>query len=252
MLLYAMLALCALLIGLLVYRYDLHDREPWQMLLLAVVMGAGGMFLAGRVQVLVLRQVVSAGADVADFNLALAASAAVTEELAKLAVVWIIALGWRRQFNDPMDGLIYGSFAGLGCAIEEAVYLYGWPHGEVFLPLQEPIRLLGHLVMGGIGGFAVGLWRVRFMAWPVAVPAGWAAAVGIHFVWDVIALSAGERGQMLPWHTAGAVATMFSGLFLYALLVRVGFAMSQRTFAPQSRRSLLGWPFVRGGRPRRE
>lgn len=47
MLLYAMLALCALLIGLLVYRYDLHDREPWQMLLLAVVMGAGGMFLAG-------------------------------------------------------------------------------------------------------------------------------------------------------------------------------------------------------------
>src|SRR5690606_3183208 len=102
-------------------------------------------------------------------------AAAVTEELAKLAVVWAIALLWRRQFNDPMDGLIYGSFAGLGCAIEESVGLHGWPTGAALLPLQEPIRLLGHLVMGGIGGFAVGLWRIRFAPWPVAVAACWAA-----------------------------------------------------------------------------
>jgi RsiW-degrading membrane proteinase PrsW (M82 family) len=254
MLLYAMLALSALGIALLVYRYDLYEREPWPMLLLAVLLGAVLMWVAGRVQIFAITRLGARAAS--DFNFSISAAAAVTEELAKLAVVVVIALGWRRQFNDPIDGLMYGSFAGLGCAIEEAVFLHGVPPLAAVMPLQEPIRLLGHLVMGGIAGFGVGLWRVRFAAWPVAIAACWAAAAGLHFTWDRIAFSAADHGRMLPYHTIGAIATMFTGLFLYGSLVAVASGMSRRLFAPDSPTKLLGWPFVRqparrqpGGRP---
>ncbi len=47
MLLYVTLALCALLAGLLVYRYDMYDREPWYMMVTAIVVGATAMWGTG-------------------------------------------------------------------------------------------------------------------------------------------------------------------------------------------------------------
>ena len=36
--LYVTLAVCTVLAGLLVYRYDLYEREPWYMALIAVAL----------------------------------------------------------------------------------------------------------------------------------------------------------------------------------------------------------------------
>jgi hypothetical protein len=43
-------ALCAGLTALLVYRYDLYEHEPIPLLAVAVALGAGMMRLAGRVE----------------------------------------------------------------------------------------------------------------------------------------------------------------------------------------------------------
>lgn len=247
MVLYAMLALCALLAAGMVYRYDLYDREPAWALAVATAVGAGMMFLAGRVQVEVISRLGATAAR--DVNLWMSLAAAVTEEMGKVAAVGVVALLPRRVFNDPMDGIIYGSFAGLGCALEESVAVLGWPGARVFLPAQEPVRLLGHLVMGGIGGFALGLpkARPRVRWWPLAAAGCLATAAAIHFLWDWIAFSAADQGRMSAGHTAGAVGLMLAGLGVYGAMVAAASGLSRRALDPSSPRRLAGWPFTRGG-----
>ena len=46
MLLYATLGVCALAAVCLVCRYDMYDREPWCMVVLAVLLGMGIMWVA--------------------------------------------------------------------------------------------------------------------------------------------------------------------------------------------------------------
>ena len=115
MILYATLALCAAVTGVVVYRYDLYDREPWWLLGACSALAAGAMTTAGRLESLVFRNWPAPG------DAATALMAAAVEELAKLGVVAAIALVDRRDFNDPLDGLVYGSMAGLGAAVEESV-----------------------------------------------------------------------------------------------------------------------------------
>jgi RsiW-degrading membrane proteinase PrsW (M82 family) len=230
MVLYATLALCAVLASVMVYRYDLHDREPWYMLVLATVMGAITMFSAGKLQVWAMA--LGGTAVVHDWNTWMALAAGITEEFAKLAVVVTIAAVLPRMFNDPMDGIIYGSFAGLGAALEESIALLG-PSVQMwdYLPAQEPVRLLGHLVMGGVGGFAVGMIRpVRRKRWLIAFAFTWGFAVAIHVFWDIVAFSAGDLGRMLLWHKAAAVGLMLGGLAVYWRLVAVAEGVAREWF----------------------
>ncbi|MBX3407043.1 MAG: PrsW family intramembrane metalloprotease [Phycisphaeraceae bacterium] len=221
MLLYATLLLCSVAIGAQVYRYDLYDREPPHAILLALIGGAIGLHLAGLAQVAFIAWMGTAIGE--HFNLWLALAAGTTEELAKISIVAFVALARPRWFNDPLDGAIYGAFAGLGAAVYESIVHLGWPAAEPFLPATEPIRLMGHLIMGGIGGFGVGFVKVlrasRGWWWLTGCLLG---AMALHTLWDVIAFDAADRGKMLPWHTAGSVMLMLAGMVTFRLLVRKG------------------------------
>lgn len=202
------------------------------------------MFLAGQAQVAVLAATGAAAAR--DFNLWAALAAAVTEETAKALAVVGVAVAFRRHFNDPMDGIIYGSMAGVGCAVEEAVVVL--VRSGLEMPAGEaPVRIMGHMVMGGIGGFALGLplARPRVRAWPLAAAGSLAAAMAVHLLWDLIAFDARDLGRMTRGHQAGAVLLMVAGLAIYGGMVGAASGMSRRAMDPTSRRRLLGWPFVR-------
>jgi RsiW-degrading membrane proteinase PrsW (M82 family) len=181
------------------------------------------------------------GALVAPTPLGLAGAAALVEESAKLLVVAGFALFARRIFNDPMDGLIYGSLAGLGAALEEAVaVLRATPRAGALLPPEELVRLCGHLVFGGIAGFGVGAARLRLFRWPRALAGGFVGASALHFGWDVIAL----RAEMAPLgprrEPLFAAGWMLLGLLLYGRLVVVASAWSQAIFSPGVARRLGG------------
>jgi RsiW-degrading membrane proteinase PrsW (M82 family) len=246
MIIYATLLVCALLAGVLVYRYDLYDREPVLLLLVVAAVGGALMYIAGWVQVMVLSSMGTLAAQ--NFNLWAALAAAVTEETAKVLAVVFIAVVFRRHFNDPMDGLIYGSLAGVGCAVEEAVGVL-LRDGGAMAPGEAPVRIMGHLVMGGIGGFALGLplARPRPKMWAMAVVGSLGTAAALHMLWDLIAFDARDLGRMMPGHQAGAVALMLAGMVIYGGMVVAASGMSRRTLDPASRRRLLGWPFVRDG-----
>ncbi len=238
--LYTALVVCAVLAAMLVDRYDMHDREPWPMLLLAAAMGAGAMWAVGHAETLTISLLPEPRPDAL-----IAVVAGTHEELARLLVVALLALLAPRRFNDPMDGIIYGSIVGLGMALEESVYYLGlWGERGPMLPASEPVRLCGHLVMGGITAFAVGMARLGMARWKRALLVCLAFSVAMHSAWDWIAFTAGAAGRMHPWQTAAAIGLMVGGMLFYGALVVVAADWSRRLFAPHRAAALWGWPLT--------
>ncbi len=223
---YLTLALCGLGLGAMVFKYDLHRTEPWWLLLVATVLGAGMMEAAGQAQLALIR--VLSGADGHSFpgNTMLAFLAGSSEEVAKFMVVVIIACASRRHFDEPVDGLIYGAFAGLGAALAESISTLGFGQHSPFLPAQEPIRLAGHLIMGGIGGFGIGLMtshsRYRF----IAIPGFLLVAIVVHTLWDIIAFHASDvvasNKPLHIWHTVLPIILMVAGMIVFRWLISLG------------------------------
>lgn len=218
--LYLTLALCAVAIGAAALRYDAYVREPLRMILLTAAMGAAFMWLAGRLQVWTITHFAEQGRIMP--NISLASLAGLTEELAKIGVVLILARLAVRYVNEPIDGMIYGSFAGLGAAIEESIWVLNLDHATHLSP-QEPVRLAGHLVFGGIGGYGVGLLVTRAPRALRFTILALLCAATIHTLWDVVAFDAAEKfnaSQSLRWyHTAGGVGLMLMGMAIYRLLI---------------------------------
>jgi RsiW-degrading membrane proteinase PrsW (M82 family) len=206
-----------LLTARLVYRYDLYEHEPIPLLGVAVILGAGAMSLA-----------------------------AVSEEVLKLLVVVLVALLAHREFDDAMDGVVYGSMAGLGAALEESVFYAGLSSAPgPWVPAGELVRLWAHVVLGGIAGFSLGFWRARPGRAALATVALLTVTVALHFGWDAIVLSVPEGSPPTPVQTLAGMALMIGSLVLYGRLVTLASARSRQQFAPHSGRRLWGWPFDR-------
>ncbi|HEY7698954.1 MAG TPA: PrsW family glutamic-type intramembrane protease [Vicinamibacteria bacterium] len=234
--LYIAVCFSAVLAALVVYRYDLYNREPWYLIALAAGLGFGTMRILATIELWALGFV--------EAPVGQAAVAAVLEEAARLAAVVSIALVLPRWFDDPMDGIIYGSIVGLGMSVEESlVFLQAGRAADLLLFPLELVRLLGHLVMGGIAGFGVGMARMKTAGWRRALVLSFSAAIALHFAWDWVSLAAPD-GKTLP---AGlhvlAAAILLAGIGIYGGLVVFGSRLSRAAFAPGSVRSLWGFPF---------
>lgn len=219
-LLYVGLGGCAILAVALVMQYDLHRRESWQTMMLGILAGAAGMFLCMWGQEACVR----AHLDSLDTTVVWrwAVLAGVSEEATKFLVVVGMALACR-DFDEPLDGLVYGSLVGLGAALTESIHMLGAPSQFTTLPREEPVRLLGHLVMGGIGGFGVGLMATLSWRYITTAIACFVAAVSLHVTWDVVAYhmaDAAEPGQPPPYQSSGlAIGIMLGGFLFFRMLV---------------------------------
>lgn len=241
MVIYASVGACAALLALLIYRYDMYEREPWYMLALAFAAGAVVSLGLGEMEDWVLGAFAAGGMPGAR-----ATVAASHEEAGKILIVLAVALLARRHFNDPMDGLIYGAFAGLGMAVEESVFFLEGPDLEL---RGEFVRLLLHTLWGGMSGFGLGMAWFRMRYWPVKLAAGIAAAASTHFAWDCIALNArwvapDERPVL------ATIGLMLATLALFGAAVSIANRCSREAFSPQCTGRLAGWPFTLFSRKR--
>ncbi len=240
MVLYLTLAVCALLLLQLIIRYDLYDREPWWLLLLTAGAGAGVMMGLGLLEDQTLWLLGYRDGD----HALISAVAATHEEFARLLLVGLLAWIAPRWFNDPMDGLIYGSVVGLGMAVNEAVFylkLNGVADG--LIPPSEIVRLFGHLVMGGITGFGVGMLRMRIAHWRRALVGCLVFSLVMHFLWDWNAFHDNAEGEAYGLRNAAAACIMAGGVLFYGALVLRGSDLSHEVFAPRSKRSIWDLPF---------
>ena len=237
---------CAVLLAWMVYRYDLYDKEPWYLLVFALALGYAAFWGLGYVEDATNKRL----GFYASGNIAgQAAIAASHEEIAKLMCVALIALVFRRHFNDPMDGLIYGSFVALGMALEESIFYvrlsFAAPMGETTLELagREAVRLVLHILLGGLSGFGVGLFveRPRRRYW-LPILAGWlAVSMTIHFLWDwLCGIPAAKPTQPTAtmqeemFQRGVAVMLMLVAMAAFAYSVKFGSRLSRARFAPDS------------------
>jgi RsiW-degrading membrane proteinase PrsW (M82 family) len=235
MLIYALMLACAAGLAIFIYRYDLYDKEPWYVALGVVAIGCCAMRVAGLIEDAWLVRLLLGPGDVA----ARAAVVTVVEELARVLVVLMVAGLFRRHFNDPLDGLVYGSLGGLGMGVEESILYLGLAPATLHTLGAEVVRLFAHALLGGLVGFAVGQWlrpRRQPSAGPVLTAGCLAVAVLVHFSWDFIAYQTSRTALLrgIPMLLMLALMLVWGGLVAYAS------EQSRVTFAPDAPRRYRG------------
>jgi RsiW-degrading membrane proteinase PrsW (M82 family) len=109
-----------------------------------------------------------------------------TEELTKFAVVRLYSYR-QRDFDEPMDGLVYAAAAALGFAsVENVLYVFDFSTGKLrwdALGLRSVLSLPAHVLFSAQWGYALG--RRRFdPSYPVVSRVVLAAA--LHGLYDFI------------------------------------------------------------------
>jgi len=147
--------------------------------------------------------------------------AAAPEEAAKLAAMLIFA--WRRpEFDERMDGVVYGARAGLGFALlENIAYLFLLPQSlseyvGIFIG-RTALAVPGHATWGGILGYFAA--KRRFDGAGPGLLGGYLLAVALHGTYDALLF------------TAPSVQGPYAALYLLPALIIVAGAWALREFA---------------------
>lgn len=155
-------------------------------------------------------------------------SAPVVEEVSKGIALLFLYRALRDEFDDVVDGVVYAAMVGLGFAMVENIQYYGTAFNEgghssvVTFAIRGMMGPFAHPLFSSM--FGIGLGYTRERGRPIrrfwAPPAGFAAAVGLHALWNL----ATTRDA---WFMALYFAVMvpaFLGILaiVYASLVREG------------------------------
>jgi RsiW-degrading membrane proteinase PrsW (M82 family) len=192
---------------LFVWWLDRFEKEPLWLLALAFLWGAGPAALLSlgfelRLQELLVAQ----GGGLQAGLLGIGLGAPLIEEtfkgVALLGLVWLFP----REFDDVLDGIIYGAMIGLGFAMTENVFGYfvpiltglGITAGLLNILMRAIVFGTNHAFWTGITGAAVGYARLekrpaRRLLLPLG---GWAIAVLVHSIHNV-AISTAQQAVCL-------------------------------------------------------
>lgn len=183
-----------------VRRMDRNHKEPWRLVLVAAAWGA----IVATSLVVWGETVWESGAQHTlvpgpGLDTSLAFMAGILEELAKGTAVLLLFLVMRNEFDDVVDGIVYGAAIGLGFNFLESIsYMtneYSIFQAEGFGAAAAGIQWYGRQVLGLFFGHAtytayigagVGIARqVPALRQKIfAIVAGFIIAIAGHFSWD--------------------------------------------------------------------
>jgi RsiW-degrading membrane proteinase PrsW (M82 family) len=200
-------AVCALVclpttaFGLFVVRrMDRNHKEPWRLVLVAATWGAivaTSLVVWGETiwEVAAQRSLVPGPG----LDLSFAFMAGILEELAKGLAVLLLFLIMRDEFDDVVDGIVYGAAVGLGFNFLESIS-YMTNQYSIFAPegfggAAAGIQWYGRQVLGLFFGHAtytayigagIGIARQlpQLRQKIFAIAAGFIVAIAGHFAWD--------------------------------------------------------------------
>jgi RsiW-degrading membrane proteinase PrsW (M82 family) len=181
-------------------RKDDHEPEPWRLVYLVFLLGC----FAAVAQVMLRPRIEYAMLMLAGDSLRAAhlldafVVTALCEEALKLLAFLPLAL-LHHEWDEPVDGLVYGAAAGLGFAAVENAFFVAI-HGDVSLVVTRGFTAtLAHVAFSGGLGFCLGMARLRgrrtFALW---LPLGLLYAVLMHGAYDALLLTESTaRGTLL-------------------------------------------------------
>jgi RsiW-degrading membrane proteinase PrsW (M82 family) len=229
---WATAVLAAFVYAWIVALIDRNEKEPWHMLLVGLLWGS--MVSAA------IAALLNTGAAVF-FNIKPHVVSPVTEELTKGAILLLIFHYAADEFDDALDGLIYGAIVGIGFAMaENAGYFFRYEPaqniGGQIQTFQFFLRvalqgLAGHATYTALIGLGLGLSRQSSRKWlKITLPIwGLALAILAHALWNNESLQSFLDRLFAPqklWEegpTAARVA-LINGPFFIGLIVAAVFS----------------------------
>lgn len=198
-----------LVYAMLVWWLDRHEKEPLPLLVVAFLWGAvPAVILALILEIAVgfpLEQVIATDATREVTTASLVAP--IVEECVKAIILVVLFLAYRREFDNVLDGVVYGAMVGLGFAcVENVLYLVsaaydgvpdgGGPQiGSMFSlwVLRAGLFGLNHSMFTSFTGAALGFARSLKFRWQQgAFPAlGLGAAMIFHGLHNYLSSSLG-------------------------------------------------------------
>jgi protease PrsW len=222
----AYLALSAFLSTLfltLVWLADRYEREPWWLVMLAAAWGAvPAVFLSCVAEFAVNRPLgMALGSGPAEVLGTVLVAPPVEEVVKALALLLIVTIG-RQQFDDVLDGMVYGAAVGVGFSfVEDAFYFLGSVSTDglggagITFVLRNIAFVLNHSLFSAVTGIGFGLARLyhrnslaRF-GWPLV---GLTFAILLHMAHNSLAL------LQLPGLLAALILHWAGGLGLLVLV----------------------------------
>lgn len=178
------------MIGSVILWIDRWEPEPRLLMIGAFLWGGGvAVFVASLLNSLVGVGIGSVLAPGMDAEVAPAVfGAPVVEEAAKGLGILLIFLVRRRQFNGPVDGVVYAALVALGFSVVEDVQYFAFNADEmatVFV-MRALLSPFGHLIYSLPMGIALGVAsRLKSKgAWLWLFPIGYLIGVALHMGWN--------------------------------------------------------------------
>jgi RsiW-degrading membrane proteinase PrsW (M82 family) len=219
---------CLLLLWLVVVADS--RPEPPRVVLIAAVLGAFSGVVAGAVEVWLRRHIPIAHSPwLAADEIALL-FAAIPEETVKISVIAAIALR-ERHFDEPMDGVVYGTAVGLGfAALENLLYVGFSPNWQTVAAARGVLSVPLHGALGAIAGayiasarFGGALGAHKRRRWPRArlFFLAWLIPVVLHTVYDAAAMSLDSARRDPAGTMAGSPALLLI-MFIVPFIISFG------------------------------
>lgn len=204
-----------LVVVALVWWIDRYDREPLHLVAMVFLWGASAAPLASLFFFPIVEKLLGGIQGTPTVGLlAVGLVTPLVEETAKAAGILLVVV-FSSKFDNPTDGVVYGTAAGLGFAVTENV-IYGIGAGNLLPTASGVVFLIGgrtllsagvHAVcsstFGGFLGHAVLRGRsISKIAWTLA---GLAMAVALHGSWNLSLVwfgPVGESGTPRLWLAA--------------------------------------------------
>jgi RsiW-degrading membrane proteinase PrsW (M82 family) len=185
----------ALAYAALVLRLDRYEPEPKRTIAACLAWGAIGAILGSLIGELIVGHwlVETLGRAAGSFTSVVLGAPLVEESFKGIAVLIILRVA-RNEFDDVLDGLVYGALIGVGFAMTENILYFGQGYLEegfrgfgVLVLSRAVLSGLGHPAYTAITGAAVGWARSRHGQGVMRfiVPfLGWLTAVALHALWN--------------------------------------------------------------------
>jgi RsiW-degrading membrane proteinase PrsW (M82 family) len=183
-------------IFLLVNFMDRYEHEPWYLRLAAFLWGAiiaipPALFIEGNID-RILQNLLDPNTTNEVLRIALQGlNAGITEETIKGLGLLLLFFVLRDEFDDVVDGIIYGALIGAGFAMVENFRYFALDSKNflVFLIVGRVILgWLGHSTFIACFGAALGYVRYTHVRWKqIVIPLlGFLIAVGLHSFFDIV------------------------------------------------------------------
>lgn len=229
-------------------RLDRNEKEPWRLMLVAVVWGAIvattlALWGNGLWQTLISNNLAPGSAT----SQSIGFSAGIIEEVSKGLAVLLLYLIMRNEFDDVVDGIIYGAAVGLGFNYFETILYMTRTYVEVsgqggslitaniaayfqFVMRQGLSLFTGHATYTAMIGAGIGIARQmpRFHQRVLVIVSGFLAAIAAHMVWDAWIASSAAGGDNVALLLLFTVFREAAGNGLFTAVVLLLLAMGLR------------------------